>query len=231
MQGFRWRKDAPNSTASERLGGWPQRRALAAAMMLHAAIIACAMFDWRAPVAVPPPEPVLVRLVTASPPTPEAARPFPLEDGFSEAVSESVLPDAPSPPADDISKHETSSPPSPEPMRESTDHKPLPPPPRAKPVAHLPPKGRLSARTDQPKDRPRPASDPSMPGVAIYRVLVGANGDIRSITLAQSSGKSVLDEAGIEVVRNTVFEAQAQGQKAETTGSFEVTLHFSAAAP
>ena len=212
---------------SHRLGGWPRWPALAAATALHAAIIAGAMLDWPKPEAAPPTDHMPIRLVVAGPPMPEAEPPAPPEKDPENSMGELASPEALSPTASDLAEYAIPSPPSPAPSVESAVGDPLPPPPRAKPKAYLPRKGRAAIPTEQPKDTPSSASGPTLTGVAVYRVFVAANGDIRSITLTQSSGTKVFDEAGIEVVRNTIFEAQAQGQSAETTGSFEVTLHFS----
>lgn len=238
MQGFRWRKSERDRIAGDRPGGWPQRRALAAAMMLHAAIIACAIIDWHRPASAPAAELVPVRLVMAPSPGPELEPGLVSETGSAAAIGEPALPDTP-PPLASVATEEGPPPPPPvvveepkaasEPMADGAESKPLPPP-RAKPKAP-PRKARVAARTDPPKDKPPPAAEPATPGVAVYHVLVAANGDIRSITLARSSGTKAFDDAGIEVVRNTIFEAQAQGQTAETTGFFEVTLHFAAGAP
>jgi TonB family protein len=49
-----------------------------------------------------------------------------------------------------------------------------------------------------------------MPGVAVYDVVVDARGEIRSITLAHSSGTTSYDASGEAMIRNGIgFEPPA----------------------
>jgi TonB family protein len=64
-----------------------------------------------------------------------------------------------------------------------------------------------------------------MPGVAVYDVVVDARGQIRSVTLAHSSGTTSFDASGEAMIRNGIgFEPPANAGPEPQV--FTVTIAF-----
>lgn len=139
--------------------------------------------------ALPSPHPFPAAL-----PTPEAAPPPP--------ASNARVPPSPEP----ASEEKTAAPPAASPPPQLEVAKP-PSPPAAKPIAPSS-RRKAPAPAEPPKRvvREAPAdgtaSGVPMPGVAVYDVVVDARGQIRSVTLAHSSGTTSFDAMGEAMIRN-----------------------------
>ena len=111
---------------------------------------------------------------------------------------------APPPPAP-ASEEKTATftaPPAPTPPPRLDGLKP-PSPPAAKPAA-LSSSKKPRVPVEPPKPVVREGATPSdpMPGVAVYDVVVDARGQVRSVTLAHSSGTTSIDASGEAMIRS-----------------------------
>jgi TonB family protein len=204
---------------------------VAAAALLHLAIILWLVLDWRLAIAPPEPEAVPVRLVLAppepAPPPQPAQRPTPKyrESGKDEQTTappaaEQAAPEPTAPPA--------STPSTELPAPESVDTKAekeapraprkeaalarAPHPPAPRPIEIEP--GELDQRGDPYLNRlrdliahhwivPKAASKLGLPleGVAVFTLIIDPRGNLTSVTLKRSSGAPVLDAAGERMIR------------------------------
>ena len=204
--------------------GWPGRRALIAALALHLAL-GLLLIDWWRPAPAPEQrtlavtllateklpgkEPLAMPALPPPPPSPAALpapapapTPPPPEPSHEEEAAASTPPPLPPPP----SRLDPTKPPNPAAV------KPVAPSARKKAPAPAQPPKRVMREADG-----RTPADPK-PGVAVYDVVVDARGQIRSVTLAHSSGTTSFDASGEAMIRSD--------KSFEQPGVFTVTIAF-----
>lgn len=123
-------------------------------------------------------------------------------------------------PASDEKTATFAAPPSPSPPPRLDEPKP----PAAKPIA---PSKKPRVAVEPPKPVVRQSATPSdpTPGVAVYDVVVDARGQVRSVTLAHSSGTTSFDASGEAMIRNGIgFEPPADAGR--DLHFFTVTIAF-----
>ena len=202
--------------------GWPGKRALVAALALHLAL-GWLLIDWWRP--APEPEQRAVSVALLATESLPAKEPLAMPALPPPRPSSAALPaPEPAPPPPEPSRDEKTAAslplPSPPPPPDAT--KPSSPP-AVKPIAPSA-RRKVPAPPEQPKrvvrEGPADAATPGvpMPGVAIYDVVVDARGQIRSVTLAHSSGTTSFDASGEAMIRND--------KSFEQPGVFTVTIAF-----
>ena len=218
----------------ERLGeigtgrrGWPGKWALIAALALHLTLCLLLIYWWR-----PAPEPeqravavALVETESLAAKEPLAMPALPPPRPSSAALPTPEPAPLPPVPASDEKAAAFTAPPAPSPAPRIDDAKPSSPPPAPKPTPSSSKKPRIPAERQKPVVHERGASSGPMPGVAVYDVVVDAGGQIRSVTLAHSSGTTSYDASGEAMIRNGIgFEPPAdQGSDLHV---FTVTIAF-----
>ncbi len=219
-------------------GGRALKLAVALSLALHGALL------WLVPQPAPGPESVVTPLVAtllpaavpvAAPPAAPPAAPAP------PRASKPVRAAAPLPklvqdrqPAPPVQRSEPApspplapAPPMPAPVL-STAAPAAPPVAVAQgaPAAPLVPPGFDAAYLHNPKPSyPRAAVRMGLEGEVRIEVLVGADGKPRGLTLAQSSGHAVLDEAALETVATWRFVPARRGGEA-VAARVEVPIRF-----
>ncbi len=172
----------------------------------------------------PPPEPVPV--VNSNPDPPE-----PPPEIVPEPIVEEPLPPEPEPdpiPEPTVAPKPIKKPEIPKPVAKPA---PAPKTPRiSKPVPTKPAPVFSEARADTSKNRP-----PRYPDIArrngwegrcIVRVRVSSSGRVLSVSIQQSSGYGVLDQAALQTVRGWKFHARKSGGST-VDGTVEVPVNFS----
>lgn len=204
--------------------GWPGKRALIAALALHL-VVGLLLIEWWRPAAEPERRAVSVALLaTEKLPSKEALDMPALPAPRPSAVALPTPEPAPPPPEPPHDEKTTASPPP------RLDEAKPPIPPTVKPIAPSPRK-KAPETAEQPKRVVRtgpPEATPLaalMPGVAVYDVVVDAHGQIRSVTLAHSSGTTSFDASGEAMIRNGIgFQPPADAGPEPQV--FTVTIAF-----
>jgi periplasmic protein TonB len=214
------------ASAERRLEQW---LGIAAAALLHLAIILWLVVEWDLSIGPPEPEAVPVRLVMA-PPEPEPPQKY-RESGKDEqttappAASEEKTPESAPPPAPLVPRAErVEVEPPPEAPRVPTEAPRVPkrqaeialarPPAIQRPPVEIEP-GDRNLRGDpyfnllvkllmSHRVVPRAVSTHGLPleGVAIYSVIIDPHGNLTDVRLVASSHVPVLDEAGERMIRS-----------------------------
>jgi len=212
--------------------GWPGGRALAAALTLHLALLALAFHlagQHEAPTADERAMPVMLVLTDTPLPENRTDEPMPTPPAPTLRPAEPV---ANPPDATPSEQSAALTPPQPEP----------PPPARVEGEKQLPgpakPTPGAGKKAGSPGERPKrwarehaaasnaPAPAAPKAGVAVYDVVVDASGQIRSITLAHSSGITSFDASGEAMIRSGMgFEAPPADQSQELR-LFTVSIAF-----
>ncbi|WP_294394112.1 energy transducer TonB [uncultured Sphingomonas sp.] len=167
----------------------------------------------------------LVPVEIAPPPPPPASSPQPQRVAATPIVAPPAIVQVPTPP----SPVEVS--PAPLPVAPTVVHAAAPGPETA-PSPTPPPMeiGTLSAMPGNPPLKyPAAARMRRQEGVVRLRLLVGTDGRVADISLAQSSGSDLLDKAAMEVVRRWRFHPPTRdGAAVEGVGIFPATFKLSA---
>ncbi len=211
---------------------WPEGTWLL--LCVAVSLLAHAVFLVRAGWSLPPgsvaPEPELTTVIhLTAPPAPPAPEPV---------VEPDPLPPEPAP--DPIPEPEPlPEPPAPPPPKPAQDPVPAAKPkPRAKPSTSLAPTRPALKTAPQPVVAPKPLARRNGPpvypelarrqgwqGSVLVRATVTAAGKVSGVSLARSSGHTVLDEAALRAVRRWVFAPGSQSGRL-IGGVVEVPVNF-----
>ena len=183
--------------------GWPSPDAVAAAVAVHAAVLAWLVAHPTASLVRDHPAALTVRLVAppADPTSPAAPAPAAAQPDGRERRSE--------PPA---AKPKSLGKPSAHARRSQGERT-------------------RQKRKEEPSRGvyTREGSEEAAQGTAVYQVLVGSGGTIQSIVLARSSGTPSYDAAGVAMIRNSMtFDPPPAGSPGAV--AMIVTINFSPAA-
>jgi protein TonB len=201
---------------------------LAVALLVHAGLLAAAVFYSFTPPKPPEPEPMYAVIIeeepTPAPPPPQAA------------------PEPPPPPEPKPEPPKPKPKPKPKPVVIHKPAKPTPPRPRAEPEPEYVPPRVVSAPAAAPKPAPRPAPVPSHylvcpkptpaypassqrngeEGSVTVMVTVSPGGSVTSAQVVKSSGHSSLDGAALAAARRYHCRASAGGGRGVTTFNFKL---------
>lgn len=219
--------------------GWPSATAITAAIVLHATVMA--WLTAHPPTSAPRDRAIAVALLLTAPAIDTEPEPVPAtspsgrraDDGEADHPVDSPDPlesngragaasTSPSGPAIESPMVEATRPPAhadrPKRRKAPTSSRSEPAPRHAD---RIPEKAEDDASADL---YTREGTQKVPEGTAVYRVFIGARGNIQSIGLARSSGTVSLDEAGIGMIRSTMtFDPPS-----ELPGTVMiVTIHFS----
>lgn len=206
----------PSTYGSRSAPNWPMVLAIVA---FHAvALWAMIKLDVIA-IAKPKPAPLVIDLIAEAAPPPVIERPAPQPAPDQKAVTPVVAPPPLVP---------TSAPPPPVTVAN------VPPPPRAAPVV-TPPAGPVSVGNldekllaGKPPRYPMESRRKHEEGTVVLRLLIGADGRVQQISVAQSSGFDRLDEAALQAVRTWRWQPTLRdGQPVEVRGLYTMPFALS----